>query len=77
MKWNKPMRSLFASVFVFGVLCGCQPSFAQQPNNIDPVAVVRRATQNEIAATGPTKAPFFMYKDTHAIQRSLHHHRGH
>ncbi len=60
---NKPMRPLIASLFVIGMLCCCQPSFAQQSNNIDPVAVVRRATQNEIAATGPTKAPFFMYKD--------------
>jgi len=34
-----------------------------QEQNIDPVALVRRATQNEIAATGPTKPPFFMYKD--------------
>ncbi len=45
-----------------GLLCCCEIGFAQQ-QNIDPVAVVRHATQNEIAATGPTKAPFFMYKD--------------
>jgi hypothetical protein len=63
MKVTTPMRPLIASLFVTGMLCCCPPSFAQQPNNIDPVAVVRRATQNEIAATGPTKAPFFMYKD--------------
>ena len=60
---NKSMRTLFATLFVIGTLCCAQPSSAQQANKIDPVALVRRATQNEIAATGVTKAPFFMYKD--------------
>ncbi len=45
-----------------GLLCCCEFGFAQQ-QNIDPVALVRHATQNEIAATGPTKPPFFIYKD--------------
>ncbi len=56
------MRALTASLFLTGLLCCCEVAFAQQ-QNIDPVAVVRHATQNEIAATGPTKPPFFMYKD--------------
>lgn len=56
------MRTLTASLFLTGLLCCCQLAFAQQ-QNIDPVALVRRATQNEIAATGPTKPPYFMYKD--------------
>jgi hypothetical protein len=56
------MRLLIASVFMTGMLCCGELSFAQQ-QNIDPVALVRRATQNEIAATGQTKPPFFMYKD--------------
>lgn len=34
-----------------------------QQQSIDPVDLVRHATQNEIAATGPTKPPFFIYKD--------------
>ncbi len=57
------MRWLISSL-ILGGLIWCGPiGFAQQQGNIDPVAVVRRATQNEIAATGPTKAPFFMYRD--------------
>lgn len=59
---NRLMRLLIASVFMTGMLCCGELSFAQQ-QNIDPVALVRRATQNEIAATGQTKPPFFMYKD--------------
>ncbi len=59
---KNPMRPFIASLFLTGVLCCCQLSFAQQ-QNLDPVALVRRTTQNEIAATGPTKAPFFIYKD--------------
>ncbi len=47
---------------MLAVLGGSQLATAQQ-QNIDPVAVVRRATQNEIAATGPSTPPFFMYKD--------------
>jgi hypothetical protein len=57
------MRAFIASLVLIVVLGCCGVGFAQQQNDIDPVAVVRRATQNEIAATGPTKAPFFMYKD--------------
>lgn len=34
-----------------------------QDHNVNPVELVRRATQNEIAATGPTKPPFYMYKN--------------
>jgi hypothetical protein len=56
------MRAVIASSFV-ALLCVCQCGFAQQRQNIDPVAVVRRATQNEIAATGQSKPPYFMYKD--------------
>jgi hypothetical protein len=56
------MRAAIASSFV-ALLCVCQCGFAQQRQNIDPVAVVRRATQNEIAATGQSKPPYFMYKD--------------
>jgi hypothetical protein len=56
------MRAFTASLFLTGLLC-CPLAFAQQQNNIDPVALVRHATQNEIAATGQTKPPFFMYKD--------------
>ena len=56
------MRALISSLFLSGLICCGQLGFAQQ-QNIDPVALVRHATQNEIAATGPTKPPFFMYKD--------------
>lgn len=56
------MRALISSFLLSGLICCCQLGFAQQ-QNIDPVALVRHATQNEIAATGPTKTPFFMYKD--------------
>jgi len=56
------MRALTASLLLTGLLCCCEIGFTQQ-QNIDPVALVRRATQNEIAATGQTKPPFFMYKD--------------
>lgn len=57
------MRAFTASLLLSGLICWCQVGSAQQPNNIDPVALVRRATQNEIAATGQTKPPFFMYRD--------------
>lgn len=58
------MRAFTTNLFLAGLLCCCEAAFAQQPNNkIDPVALVRQATQNEIAATGQTKPPFFMYKD--------------
>lgn len=60
---NVDKRALTASLFLTGLLCCCEVGFAQPQNSIDPVALVRHATQNEIAATGPTKAPFFMYKD--------------
>ena len=56
------MRAFTASLLLGGLLCCCELGFAQQ-QNIDPVALVRHATQNEIAATGPTKPPFFIYKD--------------
>jgi hypothetical protein len=56
------MRVHTASLFLTGLLCCCEIAVAQQ-QNIDPVALVRHATQNEIAATGQTKPPFFMYKD--------------
>lgn len=59
---NVSMKVPIASFVLSGLIC-CQIGFAQQPNNIDPVALVRQATQNEIAATGPTKPPFFIYKD--------------
>jgi hypothetical protein len=46
------------------VLC-CRQIVAAQPQaGMNPVDLVRRATQNEIAATGQTKPPFFMYKGT-------------
>jgi hypothetical protein len=57
------MRTFTASLLLTALLCCCQVAFAQQQNNIDPVAIVRHATDNEIAATGPTKPPYFMYKD--------------
>jgi len=56
------MRIVITS-FVLAVLtCAALPLFGQE-QGIDAVALVRRATQNEIAATGPTKPPYFMYKD--------------
>ncbi len=57
------MRRLISSLVLGGMICCGRIGFAQQQNNIDPVALVRRATQNEIAATGPAKSPFFMYRD--------------
>lgn len=56
------MRLLTSTLFLSGLICCAQVGFTQQ-QNIDPVALVRQATQNEIAATGQTKPPFFMYKD--------------
>jgi len=56
------MRAFTSSLLLGGLLWCCEIGFAQQ-QNIDPVALVRHATQNEIAATGPTKPPFFIYKD--------------
>jgi len=56
------MRAFNASLLLTALLCCCETGFTQQ-QNIDPVAVVRRATQNEIAATGQAKPPYFMYKD--------------
>jgi hypothetical protein len=56
------MRISVTSWFLAAVFCSWQIATGQQ-QNIDPVAIVRQATQNEIAATGPTKPPFFMYKD--------------
>src|SRR5882757_8392884 len=57
------MRAFVSSLLLIGLFCCCRIGFAQQQNNIDPVALVRHATQNEIAATGQSKPPFFMYKD--------------
>lgn len=59
---NVGMRPFTASLFLTALFCCCEVGFAQQPN-IDAAAVVRRATQNEIAATGQTKPPFYIYKD--------------
>jgi hypothetical protein len=56
------MRAFIANLFLSGVLCSAGVLFAQQ-QKIDPVALVRHATQNEIAATGQAKPPYFMYKD--------------
>jgi hypothetical protein len=57
------MRVSFASLLLGALLTGGPTLAAQQEHNIDAVALVRHATQNEIAATGATKPPFFMYKD--------------
>jgi len=56
------MRALISSLLLGGLISCGQIGFAQQ-SNIDPVALVRQATQNEIAATGQAKPPYFMYKD--------------
>jgi len=56
------MRISFASLLLAALLWGAPILLAQQ-QNIDAVALVRRATQNEIANTGAAKPPFFMYKD--------------
>lgn len=56
------MRLSIAILSVSAVLYAA-PFLAAQQQNIDPVALVHTATENEIAATGATKAPFFMYKD--------------
>ncbi len=56
------MRIAVTSCWLAAVFCSWQVAAAQQ-QNINPVDLVRRATQNEIAATGPTKPPFFIYKD--------------
>lgn len=56
------MRLSTPNLIVGAVLCAA-PLVTAQQQNIDPVALVRHATQNEIAATGQTKPPFFMYKD--------------
>ncbi len=53
---------IVTSCWLAAVFCSWQIAAAQQ-QNINPVDLVRRATQNEIAATGPTKPPFFIYKD--------------
>jgi hypothetical protein len=56
------MRKLFSLVLAscWLALTGYAP--AQDPA-VNPVELVRRATQNEIAAIGPTKPPFFLYED--------------
>ena len=56
------MRIAVTSCCLAAVFCSWQIAAAQQ-QNINPVDLVRGATQNEIAATGPTKSPFFIYKD--------------
>jgi hypothetical protein len=56
------MRIAVTSCCLAAVFCSWQIAAAQQ-QNINPVDLVRRATQNEIAATGATKPPFFIYKD--------------
>ena len=56
------MRIAVTSCWLAAVFCSWQVAAAQQ-QNINPVDLVRHATQNEIAATGPTKPPFFIYKD--------------
>jgi hypothetical protein len=56
------MRVSKTSLFLALLLCGWGGLAAQQ-QNIDAAALVRRATQNEISATGAAKPPFFMYKD--------------
>ena len=57
------MRILTTSLLFALLPCTGLPVLGQQQNNIDAVALVCRATQNEIAATGATKPPFFMYRD--------------
>jgi hypothetical protein len=53
----------FCSLLLPALFCCVQLGAAQQ-QNIDPVSLMRRATQNEIAATDADKPPFFMYKKT-------------
>jgi len=56
------MQIVKTSLLLVLLHCGGLPIFGQE-QSIDPVALVRHATQNEIAATGQTKPPFFMYRD--------------
>ena len=50
-------------LLLLALVCYVQIGAAQQ-QNIDPVSLMRHATDNEIAATGTGKGPFFMYKKT-------------
>lgn len=61
--------------FILALLLGTGLTAFGQGQNIDAVALVRQATQNEIASTGPSKPPYFMYKDNtqykdHSITKS-------
>jgi len=56
------MRMSVTSCSLAAVFFSWQIAAAQQ-QNINPVDLMRRATQNEIAAAGPPTPPYFMYKD--------------
>jgi hypothetical protein len=55
-------RQMVLWMVLVALLCGWQLASAQQ-SDINPVDLVRRATQNEIAHSGPTKPPYYMYRD--------------
>jgi len=57
------VRVAVTSCWLAAVVCSWQAAVAQT-QNIDPVDLVRRTTQNEIAATGPTQPPYFIYRDS-------------
>jgi hypothetical protein len=56
------MKRLVPCFALAALLAGWHLAAAQEQAG-NPVDLVRRATQNEIAASGPTKPPYFMYKD--------------
>jgi hypothetical protein len=56
------MKRIIPTALLLCFLCGSQFALGQQ-QSINPVDVVRRATQNEIAHSGPTKPPYFIYRD--------------
>lgn len=56
------MKKLFPCVCLLFLVCVWQVAAAQQ-SSLNPVDLVRKATQNEIAHSGATKPPYFMYRD--------------
>jgi hypothetical protein len=56
------MKKIVACALLLFIVCIWQIAAGQQLS-MDPVDLVRRATQNEIAHSGATKPPYFMYRD--------------
>jgi hypothetical protein len=56
------MKNFVSGALLALLLCAWQAAAGQQTNS-NPVDIVRRATQNEIAQSGATKPPYFMYRD--------------